>query len=215
MERDKQLYLIVGKRKIPIDLSAYSMGYGIIEATSHDNSVSFRIVCDDYVALATQLQEMTARVRGRSVAEVAGGIIRDETAALPAERWNNIRLEDIPTDDPLTAWKLIYLRFKDSEIGELASLAQHAGEMYYSLLKRTDKINNLETKVDGLATPAQTLAADIAAVEHLDLIDNGRPVWGAQSRVAEALGITNDGATNRKRILAVLDELAARERRAA
>ena len=37
----------------------------------------------------------------------------------------------------------------------------------------------------------------------------GRPVWGAQSRVAEALGISNAGQANRERIKRVLEELAA------
>lgn len=58
---------------------------------------------------------------------------------------------------------------------------------------------------------AASLTADLAAVADIAdelLDDDGAPVYGAQSRVADALGVTNGGA-HRKRILAVLAEIGS------
>lgn len=51
------------------------------------------------------------------------------------------------------------------------------------------------------------LIADMKMVNPDVLMVDGKPVVGIQSRIAEALNITNAGQANRKRILAVFTEL--------
>jgi len=51
------------------------------------------------------------------------------------------------------------------------------------------------------------LIADMKAINPDLLMVDGKPVVGVQSRIAEALNITNAGQANRKRILAVFTEL--------
>lgn len=51
------------------------------------------------------------------------------------------------------------------------------------------------------------LIADMKAINPEALMVGGKPVAGIQSRIAEALNITNAGQANRKRILAVFTEL--------
>lgn len=81
-------------------------------------------------------------------------------------------------------------------------------EAYRDLLKEESR------RELGAGGPAARIDADLAAVANIadDLIDDGgAPVWGAQSRIADALGVTNAGASNRARILAVLEALAGDE----
>lgn len=53
---------------------------------------------------------------------------------------------------------------------------------------------------------ADPLDQDLAAVAHLELVQDGQLVYGAQARIAEALGIPNAGS-HRKRVLAVAELL--------
>jgi hypothetical protein len=53
------------------------------------------------------------------------------------------------------------------------------------------------------------LIADMKRVDQYLLFDNGKPVKGVQSRIAEMLGVQNAG-NDRRRVLAVLSELTGK-----
>lgn len=100
------------------------------------------------------------------------------------ERFNLVSIEDLSGDDEHN-WRLIAQRFPD-----LADLIP-------------DEYQKAQQAVDQLGLDLEIIKP---IVEEL-LDEDGQLVWGGQSRIAEELGITNGGTTNRQRILAVVEEL--------
>lgn len=130
------------------------------------------------------------------------GVIYDQGGV---ERYGLIQLEDLPTDNPDQCWWLIYERFKHS-IPDVAEL----------IFKEHLKGKDLAEMAAAEARPPSQVESDLAtveaAVERADLIDEaGQPVWGHQTRIAEALGIPNAGSSNRRRIKAVARALVRKE----
>jgi len=129
------------------------------------------------------------------------GIIRDEDAA-EAEIFNRITMNDL-TGDPFHDWPLIVARFQHS----LPDLV----EVIYSDPKLTRYLRGQPR--DTAAQPAaqagpSQLWLDLDAIRpHLSLIvQDGQFVYGYQSRIAEALGVPNQG-NYRRRIQNVVSAL--------
>ena len=155
-----------------------------------------------------------------------GGIEGGAAAnAEPLLTWNRPRprFSELPTGTKAEKWAAIYRRFIDSPIEEAQALAYHAAEEYQRLTRSSVAARGAAA-IEATAEPPQ-LDQDIAAIAPLlkrrgreivtidgdaytTLIDpTGAVAYGAQSAVGRALGISNAGATNRDRILAVLDEI--------
>lgn len=122
------------------------------------------------------------------------------------QRRPRITVNDLRPGDSEYNWKLIVERFpwlfaKDFE--------------YKQATKYAEQVSGQKMTAIEPGSPAGQLAADVAAcLPILDqVVNKGRLVYGHQARIAEALGITNEGG-NRKRILAVRNELLKRGRAA-
>lgn len=127
---------------------------------------------------------------GRSLTDepTEPGLIRADDAALPLEQFSRIRLQDL-TGDPHHDWPLIVARF------------QHTLPDLVELIYTDPAISRY---VKEQAQPAQVkpsqLWQDLDVIRpHLPkIVHNGQFVYGHQSRIAEALGIPNQGSYRRR-----------------
>lgn len=133
------------------------------------------------------------------------GIIRASEHAEPPESFSLIRVEDL---NGLTAQQrkaLIYLRFKNGPKFKngIGAFDDVDGYMFEEWEKHVPSLQELQAE----GGPSQ-LERDLAAVApYLDnIIQDGRFVYGYQSRIAEALNVPNEGSYRRriKNVAAIL-----------
>jgi hypothetical protein len=175
-----------GKPALTVEFSTAEHGKNKFLYFYHKGQIIACLGSSDGNDLPTQLETAAGQLITASVADVE--IIRAFSDA-EQERWR--RRVDPTTLTP----SQVIAYFEQSPV-----LASMAADVRASL-------GPLEA--DGVISGNDTLAADVAQCRpHLDQLfkDDGKTTWGAQSRVAELLNITNAGS-NRPRILAVLNAL--------
>jgi hypothetical protein len=120
------------------------------------------------------------------------GIIRDYDDALEAETFNRVQIADL-TGDPFHDWPLIAARFQYT----LPWLVEvmHSDPAISRYLKGSQPASQIVSQ----ASPSQ-LWQDLNAIRpHLSrIVQNGQFIYGHQSRIAEALGVPNQGSYRRR-----------------
>jgi len=181
---DNQIYFKrPQKPDVAVTLAPHRWGpNGHIVIASADHRVWFSL-SGNIGTLVIHLRAAAKRLEEMICTEAERGIVKGEVEEKP-EEFNLITADDL-NGDPAHDWQLITTRFPD-----LADCVP----------------NYAKTNGNG-HKPVDQLDLDLEMVAGQELLDeDGKPIYGAQSRVAEALGITN-GGSHRKRIKAVLEAL--------
>ena len=202
MDNNQLYFRVPQKPRVPITLAPYRWGpNGHVVVASTDHSVWFAL-SGNIAALVVQLRAATKRLEEMICTETERGIVRGETEN-QSEEFSFITANDL-NGDPAHDWPLIAARFPWLRDAVPAQYLNGKARLPVTTTQYLRANGNGHLTVDQLSLDLEM----VKAIAH-DLIDNnGQPVWGAQSRIAEALGIANAGATNRKRIKAVLSELS-------
>jgi hypothetical protein len=164
---------------IPIDLGAVKYGPNGYLCFYHRGAIVGRLASNTLAEFAGELHRAADTMIQYTVAETESG--KNATTQRPDPR-------------KLTPAQVIAY-FEQSPI--LSSIAADVRAV----------LEPLVTEAEG---PVDQLSLDLAACRpHTDLILNydGSLRWGAQSRIAEILGIKNAGQNNRERILAVANAI--------
>jgi hypothetical protein len=122
-------------------------------------------------------------------------------------------LEDLPVNNPLEAWYILFKRFEHSQARmDLEEIPEPYLAEIKARLKAEAKKSVDEPHQPGARQEDPHLAGDLATVkEKLEveqlLTPEGEEIRGAQTRIKEALKFPNTGGSYRGRILNVLDAL--------
>ncbi len=188
---EKQIYFKQPQKpRVPISLIPHRWGpNGHIVVASTDHSVWFAL-SGNIATLAMQLRATAKRLEEMICTKTEKGIIQGETESQP-EEFNLITADDL-TGDPAHDWSLISARFPwlSDTVPTEYSKANGNGRL------QVQPIDQLGLDME--------MVKDIAA-ELID--DDGKPIWGAQSRIAKALGLPSTGGVYRNRILDILEKL--------
>lgn len=200
------------------NIRAISYYTGLLEFRSTDGRIDFQITCDNDKYLADQLEAWAAKIRGRTVADAAEpGIIRADSAAPPATFDRRPTLADVPAGDPLTAWRMIYYRFRDHENEAVREIAYAAAEEYQALVGNNNKAAKGAAAIEAAAAPEPEaltqLEQDLAVCgpEMAAILSAEYP----QATIQRILGLKANAGSYRQRILDVLDALGGGEMEAA
>lgn len=114
------------------------------------------------------------------------------------------RLNPDATDWDWLTPAMVVAYFEQSDV-----LRPHAADvrdaLRYLVTPAQEQAAQAEAQANTLGDDLELIRQHYAIEELID--EDGTPAWGAQTRIAEALGISNAGASNRRRIKAALYEL--------
>jgi len=161
--------------------------------------------------IAQELESIAHQIRSRLRTNGQPGIIRGDMTTDNQEFIFDISIDDI--DQAATTaekWSLLIQHFSrpGSPLAEWSEFIEALKAGY-----REAAGKNYKPVQDDNGQTIDQLQADltICRAHHTELIQNGQPAWGAQSKVADLLDLPNTGGAYRQRILDVLEELQSRK----
>ena len=176
-----------------------------VSLTEHGNRIYLRIQAIDGLDISLGAARQDLRALGLEVTPKIQGILHSETDATPPQQFNLITIDDLAQcHSAAERLELLIERFNHSRIDELdpdLGLIEALRADYKALTGH-------EYRPQGFSKPLRS-HPDLELIKPIlpEILNaDGTPTWGAQQRIAQALGLPGTGGSHRRRILNVLEE---------